>query len=83
MTYRTEYHSLFLISTLCVNFKQIHCIDFISEIDQFVKASIIVISVHLKTSTLFALSHFLRAKVSPEMEVKHRFRDPEQSLPFS
>ena len=34
-----------------------------SEIVQFVKASIIVISVHLKISTLFVVSHFLNAKV--------------------
>ena len=58
MTYRTEYHSLFLISTLCVNFKQIHCIDFIGEIDQIVKASIIVISVHLDINPLCAQSLF-------------------------
>ena len=38
----------------------------LSKIVQFVKAGIIVITVHLKISTLFVISHMLSAKVSPE-----------------
>ena len=38
----------------------------LSKIVQLVKASIVVISIHLKISTLFVVSHFLIAKVSPE-----------------
>ena len=43
-------------------------VDYIilSERVQFLKAPIIVISVHLKISTLFVASHVLSAKVSPE-----------------
>ena len=37
-----------------------------SDIVQFVKAAIMVISVHLKISTFFVVSHVLSAKVSPE-----------------
>ena len=50
----------------CVlNFSQVQYID-LSEIVQFVEADIIVITVHLKLSTLFVISHVLGAKVSPE-----------------
>ena len=35
----------------------------LSEISQFVKATIIVISVHLKISTLLVVSHVLRPVV--------------------
>ena len=38
----------------------------LNKIVQLVKASIVVISIHLKISTLFVVSHFLIAKVSPE-----------------
>ena len=38
----------------------------LSGIVQFVKADIIVISVHLKLSNLFVVSHVSSAKVSPE-----------------
>ena len=38
----------------------------VSEIVQFVKAAIMFISVHLKISTFFVVSHVLSAKVSPE-----------------
>ena len=49
-------------AALFVEFTQVHY-HYMSEIVQFVKASIIVISVHLKISTLFVVSHFLNAKV--------------------
>ena len=38
----------------------------VSEIVQFVKAAIMVISVHLKISPFFVVSHVLSAKVSSE-----------------
>ena len=41
------------------------CID-LSEIVHVVKDDVIVISVHLKLLTLFVVSHFLSAKVTPE-----------------
>ena len=47
-------------AALFVEFTQVQY-HYMSEIVQFVKASRIVISVHLKISTLF---HFLNAKVS-------------------
>ena len=46
-----------------------------SDIVQFVKAAIMVISVHLKISTFFVVSHVLSAV--PWMEVKPRFQDQE------
>ena len=50
-------------AALFVEFTQVQY-HYMSEIVQFVKASIIiVISVHLKISTLFVVSHFLNAKV--------------------
>ena len=49
-------------AALFVEFTQVQY-HYMSEIVQFVKASIIVISVHLKISTLFVISHFLNAKV--------------------
>ena len=54
-------------------FTQVQYID-LSEIIQFVKAGIIVITVHLKISTLFVISHVLSAKVSPEWR-SSPFRD--------
>ena len=65
---------------LYVEFTPEHYVN-VGEIVQLVKASIIVISVHLKISTLFCGhdSHFSSFKVSPEMEVKpSRFWDPEK-----
>lgn len=49
-------------AALFVEFTQVQY-HYMSEIVQFVKTSIIVISVHLKISTLFVISHFLNAKV--------------------
>ena len=54
----------------------------LSEIVQFVKASILAISLHWKISTLFVVSHFLSAKVSPEWRLNPGFRGPE-SVPFA
>ena len=51
--------------TLNAEFTQVQYID-LSEIVQFVKAGIILITVHLKISTLSVISHVLSAKVSPE-----------------
>ena len=48
-----------------LNFSQVQYID-LSGIVQFVKAGITVITVHLKLSTLFVISHVLGAKVFPE-----------------
>ena len=47
--------------TLYVEFIQVQYID-LSEIIQVVKAGIVVISVHLKISTLVVISHVLSAK---------------------
>ena len=44
-----------------------------TSIVQFVKAAIIVISVHLNISTLSAVSHVLSTKVSPEWRVNLGF----------
>ena len=54
------------------NFTRVHYID-LSEIIRFVKAAIIVISVHLKISTLFVVRHVLSAKVSPEWRSNQGF----------
>ena len=51
--------------TLYAEFAQVQYID-LSDIVQFGKAGIIVISVHLKISTLCVISHVLSAKMSPE-----------------
>ena len=48
-----------------LNFSQVQYID-LSGIVQFVKAGITVITVHLKLSILFVISHVLGAKVFPE-----------------
>ena len=61
---------------MCWEIPQVHYID-LSEIVHFVKAVIIVTSVHLNLSQFLA-SHFLRAKVSPKMEVKPGFQDPDK-----
>ena len=52
-----------------------------SEIVQFVKAAIMVISVHLKISTFFVVSHVLSAKVSPEWRLNPGFRT-KKTCPF-
>ena len=53
----------------------------LSEIVQFLKAPIIVISVLLKMSTLFVVSHVLSAKVSPELS-QTQFSGPDKRVPF-
>ena len=53
----------------------------LSEIVQFLKAPIIVISVQLKMSTLFVVSHGLSAKVSPELS-QTQFSGPNKRVPF-
>ena len=53
----------------------------VSEIVQFVKAAIISISVHLKISTFFVVSHVLSAKVSPEWRLNPGFRN-QKKCPF-
>ena len=53
----------------------------LSEIVQFLKAPIIVISVQLKMSTLFVVSHVLSAKVSPELS-QTQFSGPNKRVPF-
>ena len=53
----------------------------LSEIVQFLKAPIIVISVLLKMSTLFVVSHVLSAKVSPELS-QTQFSGPNKRVPF-
>ena len=50
---------------LCVEFPQEQYID-LSEIVHVMKAVAIVSSVHLKLSTIFVVSHFFSATVSPE-----------------
>ena len=47
----------------CKNSIPITCLYPVSEIVQSVKAFIVVIRVHLKISTLFAVSHFSSSKV--------------------
>ena len=53
----------------------------LSETVQFLKAPIIVISVQLKMSTLFVVSHVLSAKVSPELS-QTQFSGPDKRVPF-
>ena len=53
----------------------------LSKIVQFLKAPIIVISVQLKMSTLFVVSHVLSAKVSPELS-QTQFSGPNKRVPF-
>ena len=53
----------------------------LSEIVQFLKAPIIVISVQLEMSTLFVVSHVLSAKVSPELS-QTQFSGPNKRVPF-
>ena len=66
----------------CVlNFSQVQYID-LSEIVQFVKAGIIVITVHLKLSTVFVISHILGAKVSAEWRLNLVF-GTQKKCPFS
>ena len=60
--------------------KKLQYID-VSEIVQFVKAAIISISVHLKISTFFVVSHVLSAKVSPEWRLNPGFRT-KKTCPF-
>ena len=56
---------------------------YLSEIVQFVKAGIIVIiTVHLKLSTLFVISNVLGAKVSPEWRLNLVF-GTQKKCPFS
>ena len=70
----------YIPTTLYVEFKQALFID-LSEIVQFVKASTFFISAHLKISTLFVISHILRAKVSPEWRLNSSFRT-QKKCPF-
>ena len=58
-------HDKLISVLLYVEFPQVHCID-LSKIAQFVKAEIIVISVHSKLLTFFVVSQVSSAKVSPE-----------------
>ena len=53
----------------------------VSEIVQFVKAAIMVISVHLKISPFFVVSHVLSAKVSSEQWLNPGFRT-KKTCPF-
>ena len=53
----------------------------LSEVVQFVKADIIVISVHLKLSNLFVISHVSSAKVSSEWRL-NRGLGTQKSVPF-
>ena len=53
----------------------------LSEIVQFLKAPIIVISVQLEMSTLFVVSHVLSAKVYPELS-QTQFSGPGKRVPF-
>ena len=64
-----------------LNFSQVQYID-LSEIVQFVKAGIIVITVHLKFSTFFVISHVLGAKVFPEWRLNLVF-GTRKKCPFS
>jgi len=68
------------IATLCVGFPQIQSID-LSEVVQNVKVHIIVISVHVKLSTLFMVSHVLSAWVSPEWRLNPGF-GTQKKCPF-
>ena len=72
-------HLQLISATLYVEFIQVQYFDF-SDIVQFVKASIIVIRVHLKISTLFMVSHFFSAKVSPEWRLNPGFGTQKVSL---
>ena len=53
----------------------------LSEIVQFLKDSIIIISVHLKISTLFVVSHVLSVKVFPEWS-QSRVLGSRKRVPF-
>ena len=73
-------HLQLISATLYVEFTQVQYFDF-SDIVQFVKASIIiVIRVHIKISTLFMVSHFFSAKVSPEWRLNPGFGTQKVSL---
>ena len=53
----------------------------LSEVVQFLKADIIVISVHFNLLFLFVISHVLSPKGVPWMDVKPGFWDPENASP--
>ena len=61
-------------ATLGVEFPQEQCIDF-SEIIHVLKAVAIVTSQYLNLSTIFVVSHFLIAMMTPEW-------GPRKSVPF-
>ena len=66
---------------LCVEFPQMQCID-LSEIVHVDTAVIIVISVHLNSTTLFVVSYGLRAKVSSEWRLIPGF-GTQKKCPFT
>ena len=53
----------------------------LSEIVHFVKVAIFAISVHLNLSTLFVVSHFLCAKLSPKWRLNPDFGS-QKECPF-
>ena len=53
----------------------------LSELTRVLKAVIIVTSEHLNLSTIFVVSHFLIAKVSPEWRSNQRF-ETQKSCPL-
>ena len=67
-------------ATVYVESTWVHYIDF-SAIVQVVKVSIIVSSVHVKISTLFVVSHFWSAQVSPEWRLNQGFAT-QKKCPF-
>ena len=62
----------FIFAIFCVEFPQVQCID-LSEVVHVVKDDIIVICVHLRLLTLFVVTCFLSAKVSPEWRLNLSF----------
>ena len=69
----------YLCDIVCWKIPQVHYID-LSEIVHFVKAVIIVTSVHLNLSQ-FLVSHFLRTKVSPKWSLNQGF-GTQKKCPF-
>ena len=67
-------------ATVYVESTWVHYIDF-SAIVQVVKVSIIMSSVHVKISTLFVVSHFWSAQVSPEWRLNQGFAT-QKKCPF-
>ena len=66
---------------LCVKFPLVQYIN-LSEIVDVLKSVFIVTDEHLNLSTIFVVSHFLSAKVSPEWKLNQGF-GTQKKCPFN